>query len=296
MRRFRVSMRGGDHALVDAGNWLTALGIGLDQLGVVNGLDRLACEVLPNGTVIARDARTGSGYVVQPTGNDDDHAPPADPALSPDLEPTSVFAPPDPDDLDEETEILAFEPDTGSVEVAPESLPQLGADALTPLDPSMATTRSLLARIRSAPAAAVAWEAALIAGNALVPCESSAALQAEDDGTLRFVSATGPSSHKLAGMTLPAGKGIASFSTSRRLGLIVNNPAADQRFYREMDRTTGYDTRSILCVPVILAGHTWGCIELLNPPNNHGFRREHLDLLDPIARTLGARLAELGDR
>ena len=28
-------------------------------------IDRLACEVLPNGTVIARDSRTGVGYVVQ---------------------------------------------------------------------------------------------------------------------------------------------------------------------------------------------------------------------------------------
>ena len=200
------------------------------------------------------------------------------------------------DDLDEETEILAYEPDTGSVELEPESLPQLSAGALTPLDPSIATTRGLLARIRSAPAATVAWEAALSAGNALVPCESSAALQIDEDGALRFVAATGPTSHKLAGVTLPAGKGIASFSTSRRLGLIVNNPAADQRFYREMDRATGYDTQSILCVPVMLAGHTWGCIELLNPPNPSGFRREHLDLLDPIARTLGARLAELEDR
>jgi hypothetical protein len=53
---------------VNAANWLIALGLGLEQLGVMMGLDRVACEVLPNGQVLARDARFGDGYVVQPMG------------------------------------------------------------------------------------------------------------------------------------------------------------------------------------------------------------------------------------
>lgn len=53
---------------VNAPNWLTALGLGLEQLGVMSGLDRVACEVLQNGQVLARDARFGDGYVVQPMG------------------------------------------------------------------------------------------------------------------------------------------------------------------------------------------------------------------------------------
>lgn len=53
---------------VNAANWLIALGLGLEQLGVMSGLDRVACEVLQNGQVLARDARFGDGYVVQPMG------------------------------------------------------------------------------------------------------------------------------------------------------------------------------------------------------------------------------------
>lgn len=53
---------------VNAGNWLVALGLGLEQFGVMVGLDRLACEVLQNGQVLARDVRAGQGWVVQPMG------------------------------------------------------------------------------------------------------------------------------------------------------------------------------------------------------------------------------------
>ena len=53
---------------VNAPNWLTALGMGLELLGGIEGMDRVACEVLANGQVLVRDARAGDGYVVQPMG------------------------------------------------------------------------------------------------------------------------------------------------------------------------------------------------------------------------------------
>lgn len=70
MGRFLVSARGLPPASVDAGNWLAALGLGLDKLGVVAELHRLACEVLPNGTVIARDVSAGAAFVVRPAADE----------------------------------------------------------------------------------------------------------------------------------------------------------------------------------------------------------------------------------
>lgn len=66
MSRFFVSAPGTKPAMVEAGNWLAALGDGLDKLGVEADFSRLACEVLPNGTVIAQDVRSGSRFVVRP--------------------------------------------------------------------------------------------------------------------------------------------------------------------------------------------------------------------------------------
>ncbi len=65
MKRFAVSSRGRASVEVRASNWVAALGLGLAHYDAVEGLDRLACEVLPNGTVIARDIGTGAGFIVQ---------------------------------------------------------------------------------------------------------------------------------------------------------------------------------------------------------------------------------------
>ncbi len=67
---YRVSSRALGIVEVDASNWLVALGEGLGRLGVVNTLDRIACEALPNGQILVRDVRTGMGFVVQPLDGD----------------------------------------------------------------------------------------------------------------------------------------------------------------------------------------------------------------------------------
>ena len=44
---------------------MTALGLGLEHYDAMDSIERLACEVLPNGTVIARDISSGSGFIVR---------------------------------------------------------------------------------------------------------------------------------------------------------------------------------------------------------------------------------------
>lgn len=66
MPGFRISSRTHGSVDVPASNWLVALGEGLERLGGVANMDRIACESLPNGTILVRDVRTGAGFVVQP--------------------------------------------------------------------------------------------------------------------------------------------------------------------------------------------------------------------------------------
>lgn len=65
MRSYSVSARGLATVQVRGHNWIQALGSGLAQLGRDRDVQRLACEVLQNGTVIARDITSGTGWVVQ---------------------------------------------------------------------------------------------------------------------------------------------------------------------------------------------------------------------------------------
>lgn len=72
MGRYQVSTSQGQQIEVAGGNWLVAVGLGLDALGVVASIDRLACEVLLGGTVIVRDVRAGARFVVQCVPDDDE--------------------------------------------------------------------------------------------------------------------------------------------------------------------------------------------------------------------------------
>lgn len=65
MRSYSVSARGLATVQVRGHNWIQALGSGLAQLGRDKDVMRLACEVLQNGTVIARDITSGTGWIVQ---------------------------------------------------------------------------------------------------------------------------------------------------------------------------------------------------------------------------------------
>lgn len=68
MRRWSVGARGQAPVQIEANSWLVALGLGLERLDEADGIERLACEVLQNGTVIVRDISNGNSYVVQPFG------------------------------------------------------------------------------------------------------------------------------------------------------------------------------------------------------------------------------------
>lgn len=51
--------------VIEAENWVFALGMALDLLDRSDWVSRLACEIHPDGMVVAEDRVTGLGYVVQ---------------------------------------------------------------------------------------------------------------------------------------------------------------------------------------------------------------------------------------
>jgi len=312
VRRFFVSVRGGAPSNVLAANWLSALGDGLEQLGIVGDIDRLACEVLPNGTVIARDVRTGAGYVVQPAGPADPDDVPTLSSPAPDLSSSSPHPgrPAPAQDAQQEwvsQEILAVSDSTTGehdpsedysveIEATDPDIPVVGALA-GEAELAEQLELSLIDTVRSMPSAETAWQRALEVAAEIVPSESGAALRVVDGGELEFLGACGPHAPKVMGIRLPAGTGVAGFSVSRALSVVVARPYADPRFFRQMDDETGYRTKELLCVPVSSRGRVQGCIELLNPRpgerGERGFGERALALAELVATALADRLDEL---
>ncbi len=68
---YLVTVTGHEPSPTAAPNWLVALGNVLDELGIDANIERMGCETLPNGTVIARDLSGGKSFVIKPAGDFD---------------------------------------------------------------------------------------------------------------------------------------------------------------------------------------------------------------------------------
>jgi phosphoserine phosphatase RsbU/P len=74
---------------------------------------------------------------------------------------------------------------------------------------------------------------------------------------------------------IPRGKGIVGWVQQRRQSVLVEDAYDDPRFYPEMDRSTGFITRSLIAVPLFQDAQDIGVLEVLNPFSKPAF--DHLD-------------------
>jgi len=113
--------------------------------------------------------------------------------------------------------------------------------------------------------------------------ESSLLLLDEQTGELEFRYAAGPAGHRLLGHRLPAGKGVAGYVVRSGQPTIVNDTQSDGRFYQDMDGDSGFQTRSILAVPLRGIDGVKGVIEVLNRHDNAPFVEDDRALLEALA-------------
>jgi len=84
---------------------------------------------------------------------------------------------------------------------------------------------------------------------------------------------------------LKLGQGIAGYAATSGKSVIVNDVRHSPHFASEIDSSTGFTTRSALCVPIISQGKVLGVIELLNKINGD-FTSSDETLLQSIASSV----------
>ncbi|MBI4691009.1 MAG: GAF domain-containing protein [Nitrospirae bacterium] len=84
---------------------------------------------------------------------------------------------------------------------------------------------------------------------------------------LAFKVVRGREGSKLAGFSIPKSQGVAGWVANNGSAIRIDNTKNDNRFNPEVDRITGYNTNSILCVPLRLHSGTIGVLELINKKN-----------------------------
>lgn len=91
--------------------------------------------------------------------------------------------------------------------------------------------------------------------------------------------AAGPVANQVDGLRLPLNQGIIGWVVQSGQTALVNDTSGDSRFYSDMDGKTGFNTRSVICAPLIVGDKITGAVEVLNKRVGH-FGQEDLQFLE----------------
>ncbi len=109
----------------------------------------------------------------------------------------------------------------------------------------------------------------------------------EETDELVFVLAYGVASDTLIGHRFDRRQGIAGWAAEHMEPAISDNVRADPRFLPSVDEQVGFETRSLVAVPLAARGRTLGVIEVINKRSGQSFTEDDASLLLILA-TLAA--------
>ncbi|WP_428561770.1 MAG: PP2C family protein-serine/threonine phosphatase [Solidesulfovibrio sp. DCME] len=103
-------------------------------------------------------------------------------------------------------------------------------------------------------------------------------------GQLVFTVAQGPASRDLrSGFRLAPGEGVAGWVAKEARPVLLVDAYADPRFNRDVDRLTGYRTRSMACVPLSYRGRVIGVAQCINKEGGGVFTEDDIEIFSLLA-------------
>jgi two-component system, NtrC family, sensor histidine kinase KinB len=127
--------------------------------------------------------------------------------------------------------------------------------------------------------------------NELLKVEAlSIALVDEQSRELVYEVAEGMGSEKIVGLRMPSNEGVSGWVMERGQPALVPDTRLDDRFSGLGDQRTGYNTRAIICAPLMVKGEVLGTIQALNPIEGM-FTEQDLQLLVNLANLASSAVA-----
>ena len=126
------------------------------------------------------------------------------------------------------------------------------------------------------------------AANKLLGVKNSSLIILDEEAqTLHFHVVTGEKSQQLKRMTLKPGEGIAGWVAEHGEPLVVPDVSVEPRFNRQFSDDLGFETRSILCVPIRARDQVIGSFEAVNRLDGRPFEEKDISLLTAFASLVG---------
>ncbi len=102
-------------------------------------------------------------------------------------------------------------------------------------------------------------------------------------GELRFQTVPGEHRKDLLNLSVPLESSVAGWIFTNNQPLVIQKALADPRVYREIDRALGFQTHSVLGVPLKVREEPIGVIEAVNKKGHGKYTEEDLSILETLA-------------
>lgn len=110
------------------------------------------------------------------------------------------------------------------------------------------------------------------------------------ENELYFAAAKGPASHIVKELRIPRGQGIVGLSINTGCPIAVSDAKKLPQLYKKIAERTGYETESLLCVPIHKNARTFGAIELINKRKTKRWTNGEVYIVEVLADKLAQRL------
>ncbi|MFH0947997.1 MAG: HD domain-containing phosphohydrolase [Elusimicrobiota bacterium] len=112
---------------------------------------------------------------------------------------------------------------------------------------------------------------------------SSIMLLDDDKKNLYFKVASGDKGMILTKLKVPVGEGVAGWVAANKQSLMIQDVSTDARFTGKIDSESGFRTKSILCVPLIVNDELIGVAEVLNKIDGSSFTEDDKEILTGLS-------------
>jgi two-component system sensor histidine kinase HydH len=85
-------------------------------------------------------------------------------------------------------------------------------------------------------------------------------------------------------ITLKVGEGIAGTVVKTGKPMVIQDVSQEKKFTDKIDRLTGFQTKSAICVPLVLRNRSIGALQVINKKSGEPFNRSDLEILFAIAQ------------
>lgn len=123
-----------------------------------------------------------------------------------------------------------------------------------------------------------------------IPCESGSFARSDLSTTdMEFVSCRGPKADSVLGIKVRMGQGLVGFSARHSCYIAVGDVQKDPRFFKDISQKIGYETNSIVCVPIksLETNITFGVLELINKKGSSRFDADDMEAMRFIGEKMG---------